>query len=283
MFKQYSFNNIKSKHYLNPGENLNDLDLMRLHNSLVSINQNAKAQVDNLYLRKNLKLSDLREVYATCAITLIEDELSPFGFLISPIISSEVGHIFHGGLIIFNRNPGGDFMSLTALCNASMAYEKYGTLFATNISSTPSIIEVFTNTISQVWPSPKINLKVIPKDYKVVVQALKNQYMDKYFPENSNVIVDDKRFTMSSNSTEMGFSTDYYKLSRANKYIFQAFCKIWVNYEESEDIIQVGKVTFLTYLQQKIKLEILKMKLKRVRPKSKIGLGVKDKEEQRVA
>ncbi|WP_372652713.1 hypothetical protein [Halobacteriovorax sp.] len=264
MYHENKYNSITSKHYLNPGKNLNDLDLMRLYGAMIEINIQGKQNVDNLYLKEGLPLEKVREIYNECIITLFSDKDSHFGFLVSPILKSNNYTVMHAGLIIFSRNPGGDFMSLATLSNFTMAYEAYGKVLVTNITSTPSIIEVFTNSVSYAWPSPKMNIKLTPKGYRAAIKMLEDEYMKKYFPSNSDVKIDLKRFTMTSNSNEMGFSTDYYKLSRANKYIYQAFCKTWIDYSKSEDVIQVGQINFLTYLQQRVKLTLLKYKLQRV-------------------
>lgn len=279
MFKKIRFNNITSNHYLNPGKNLNDIELRRLYNALVEVNTQGNQNVDNLYLKEDLNLSEIREIYANCIITLLSDDKSHFGFLVSPILKSKDNIIIHAGLIIFSRNPGGDFMALATLSNFSMAYEAYGKVLITNITSTPSIIEVFTNAVSYAWPSPKMNTKLSPKGYRSAINTLKEQYMDQYFPSNSNVEIDLKRFTMTSNSSDMGFSTNYYKLSRANKYVFQAFCKTWIDYNKSEDVIQVGEINFFTYIQQRVKLSLLKLELrKRIKNKDKFSLEEKQKQ-----
>lgn len=264
MFREYRFNNISSKHYLNPGVDLSEIELKRLHKTLININSATKTKVDNLYLDESLSMEEIKKHFSTCIVTIIENENLPIGFLISPILRSKNKYILHAGLIIMTKNPGADLMSLTGLCNFQMAYEKYGKIFVTNISSTPSIIEVFSTLVSNPWPSPKKNTKVSPKKYKEIIQILKNEYMDKYFPEGSAVKIDPRRFTMTSNSQEMGFTTDYFKLSRATNYLYQSFCKVWIDYSKGEDIIQVGELTLLSYLHQRVLLFILKIKLARV-------------------
>ncbi len=264
MYKLRNYNNIISKHYLNPGKNLSDLELIKLYNSMIQVNTTKNQNVDNLYLKKGHSLSELRVIYNNCIITLLSDQESPFGFLVSPILKTQNGHLLHAGLIIFSRNPGGDFLQLVTLENFTMAYRSYGKILVTNITSTPSIIEVFSNTVNRAWPSPKMNTKICPKEYRNAIVNLKEQYMDRYFPEDSKVEINSKRFTMTSNSNDMGFSTNYYELSRATKYIYQSFCKTWINYDKSEDVIQVGEINLFTYINQILKLIFLKIKIKKI-------------------
>ncbi|CBW26431.1 hypothetical protein BMS_1581 [Halobacteriovorax marinus SJ] len=267
MKREFKFNNISSCHYINPGKSMNDLELTKIHKDLVSVNNSAAKKVDNLFLNEELTLEQKREHLSKCILTLLYQNQRVFGFLISPIISSKKGVILHAGLIMMNKNPGADFMAFTGLNNFSMAYEEYGNVYVTNISSTPSIIEVFSNQISKVWPSPKMNTKVSPPHYRDILHILKMEYMDKYFPSDADIEIDDRRFTMTSNSKEMGFSTNFYKLSRATNYLYQSFCQVWINYDDSEDIIQVGRITLRTYLYQKILLRILSYKLNKASKK----------------
>ena len=87
-------------------------------------------------------------------------------FVISPILSSLDKAILHWGLIVVYKNPGVDLISLLALGNLVIGYEKLGGYYTTNITSTPSIIESFSKMVPDTWPHPDAQLKKYPKVIK---------------------------------------------------------------------------------------------------------------------
>ena len=261
--KIYTMKNCCSIHYWMPGKYLNDQALAELHERLVNLNKSSGHNIDNRMLYANLSLPEMRFYLADCVISELQVDNEIIGFLFSPVIIGEGNPIVHAGLIIIKENPGGDLISLAACGNILIAHKALGTIFFTNISSTPSIIESFCRISANPWPSPSANLKAPPKEYREVVHRLKTKYIDKYFPDSNEVRIDYSRFTMTSNSTDMGFSTNYYLMSRANNFIFNSFCLSWVNYDIEEDIIQVGSFDKLSALRVSIMFFIARMKLRK--------------------
>lgn len=265
MKKQFKIGETELVHYLRPGANLDDMALKNLHNSLIRINEESGANVVNKMLDKNLTLGEIRTHLKNTIIGLVVLEDAPCGFLISPILSSIKNRpIVHAGLIVISKNPGANCIGLMGFGNYCLAYEELGEVFATNITSTPSIVEDFVAMVPDSWPSPDVNLRVAPKNYKDVVKTLKEEYMDHYFPDPSKLDVNYKRFTLTSNSQDMGFTTDFHKISRSSDLKFMLFCQAWVNYSKEEDIIQVGEVTYYKYLRMKFFMFMLKRGLKKV-------------------
>ncbi len=252
---------------MNPGKELDDLEFSKMRKELVTINESSRSPVKNNFLIAGNTLEENRKLYDSCVIALMYFEDEAFGFLISPIIHCSHGPILHAGLVIINKNPGANCISYPAIQNMILAYESLGTIYSTNISSTPSIIESFDNIVHKAWPSPSQNAKLIPKNYKDVVKALEDEYIKKYFVTDDLVEIDSRRFTMSSNSNGMGFSTNFYKLARAEKFIYQTFCMTWIDHSKGEDIVQVGKIGFLTNLYQRGLLFMLKISLLKLKKK----------------
>lgn len=252
MKRKFKIGQTEMIHYFRPGSELADIPLKKLHNALIQINEESKANVVNKMLDKNLTLEEIRHHLKNTIIALGLIDGAPVGFLLSPILNPLNGKsIVHAGLIIISKNPGADFSSLMGYGNYCLAYEELGDFYATNITSTPSIIESFDAMVPGSWPSPDVELKVAPKAYRDVVKSLKEEYMDNYFPDPSKLDVNYKRFTLTSNSQDMGFTTDFHKISRSNNLKYMTFCHTWINYNKEEDIIQVGEVNMYKYLRMR--------------------------------
>lgn len=263
MKKNYCIKEIEITHYYRPGETLDDLSLKKLHNQITKINKKSGANVVNKMLDISLSFDEVKSHFTNVIVALISKEDEPMAFVISPILSSLDKAILHSGLIVVYKNPGVDLISLLALGNLVIGYEKLGGYYTTNITSTPSIIESFSKMVPGTWPHPDAQLKKIPKGYKEVLQILKLDYMDKYFPDPEKLSINYKRFTLTSNSNEMGFVTDFHKISRSDNFKFMAFCHAWIDYKNEEDIIQVGEVDFLKFMRMHYLLWGLKRDLKK--------------------
>ncbi|MEA9356213.1 hypothetical protein SHI21_08370 [Bacteriovorax sp. PP10] len=264
MKRQFKIGETELVHYYKPGENLDDISLKNLHNSLVRINEESGANVVNKMLDKKLTLTEIRNHLKNTIIGIVILEDSPAGFLLSPILSSINNKpVIHAGLVVISKNPGANCVGLLAYGNYCMVFEILGPIYATNISSTPSIIEDFVTMIPDSWPSPDVNLKVAPKNYKDVVKILKDEYMDNYFPDPGKLDVNYKRFILTSNSQDMGFTTDFHKISRSNDLKYMLFCQAWVNYNKEEDIIQVGEISLYGYMRMKYYIFMMKRGLKK--------------------
>jgi hypothetical protein len=268
MLKKYELGECQTIHYFMPGKTLDDITLKNLHNSLVKVNEQSGANVVNKMLNNKLSLEEIRQFLENTIIAVSVKDNNICGFCISPILNFRNKFILHAGLVIIAKNPGADILTLLGLGNFIMAYEELGAVHITNISSTPSVIETFCECIPGSWPSPDVGLKVSPKGYREVVKILKEDYMDKYFSDADKLSVNYKRFTLTSNSKEMGFTTDFHKISRADKFKYNLFCHAWIDYEKEEDIIQVGEITFLKYARMKFMLFNLKRTIKRITAKT---------------
>lgn len=267
MKKKYKVGAIEVHHIYRPGEVLDEVSLKKMHNELVRINEKSGANVANKMLEKTLSLDEIRVHYKNVVLAMLYNNQEPWAFLISPLLSSTTKPILHAGLIIAQSNPGVDLISLLAIGSFQITYKNVGNFYSTNISSTPSIIESMTHLIPDVWPSPDVELKVVPKGYKEVVKILKEDYMDKYFPNPEKLEVNYKRFTLTSNSQEMGFVTDFYKISRSSDFKYLSFCRTWIDYSKEEDIIQVGEINFYKNLRMSFLLWKLKQDLKKAEKK----------------
>lgn len=265
MKRRFKIGDVEMIHYFMPGRDLDDISLKNLHNSLIRINEESGANVVNKMLDKGLTLENIRAHLKNTVVAIGTVSDMPVGFLISPILSSLNGKsIVHAGLIVISKNPGADFSSLMGYGNYCLAYEELGDFFATNITSTPSIVESFEAMVPGSWPSPDVDLKVAPKLYKEVVKTLKEKYMDHYFPDPNKIEVNYKRFILTSNSQDMGFTTDFHKISRSNNLKFMTFCHTWVNYNKEEDLIQVGEVGSYKYLRMRFFSFMVKRELKKI-------------------
>lgn len=263
MLKKFKMGKSEFVYYFRPGKLLDDVALKGLHNSLVRVNEQSKANVVNKMLDKTLSLEEIRTHLGNTVIGVALREDRPYAFLLSPILGPLGKPILHAGLIIIEKNPGVDLISLLSLGNLAMGYENLGSVYTTNITSTPSIIESFTFMVPGSWPNPNMKLKVPPKGYKEVVKVLKEEYMDVYFPNADKISVNYKHFILTSNSQDMGFTTDFYKISRADNYKYMAFCHSWIDYNKEEDIIQVGEIGFMKYLRMQLILFNLRRGLKK--------------------
>lgn len=289
MIKKYELGKHATIHYFMPGKLLDDIALKKLHLSLLKINAQSGANIINKMLEQNLSLEKMRCYLEKTIIGISFKNNEAYGFLISPILTYGNKFILHAGLVIIEKNPGVNLTALLALGNFMMGYEKLGAVYSTNISSTPSIIESFSELLPGSWPGPDMKLKNPPKGYRDVVKILKEDYMNKYFPDAEKLIVDYKRFTLTSNSKEMGFTTDFHKISRADKFKYNLFCHAWIDYEKEEDIIQVGEITFLRYLRMYFLIFNLKTALRRVNSQreeceqSKLSINIKNNDNDKKA
>lgn len=251
-------------HYYMPGKMLDDVSLKKLHSSMIQVNEKSGANVVNKLLDKKSGLDDIRKHFEMTIVATLHQGENVYAFVVSPILAFEQKPILHAGLIVVAKNPGVDLISLLALGNLTMGYKNLGSIFTTNISSTPSIIESFTTMVPGSWPNPDAHLKVSPRGYKEVVKILKEDYMDKYFSDPDKLEINYKRFTLRSNSQEMGFVTDFHKISRSDNFKYMSFCHAWINYDQEEDVIQVGEISFTKYLRMHFLLFRLRSVLKKL-------------------
>ena len=246
-------------YFYNPGRSLDDLSLMNLYNDLDSINQNSKRSLDHGLLPKVSTVSNIRDLYDSALVCIIRVEGRLSGFLITPIINRHGLTVVHGGLVMINRNKGHSLLAFASTHTALFLHRKLGSYITTNISSTPSIIEVFTNIVSKPWPSPQASLVRPYKNYKLACQALYEGYMKKAFLSPEDLEIDYRRFVVRSKSQKMGFVADLRQISRSKDFKFMNFCFTWLDYQKEEDMVQVGMVKRITTMKLRLHLIMIKV------------------------
>lgn len=168
------------------------------------------------------------------------------------MLQAEHRWVVHAGLVMINHNSGSNLIARASTGTAVLAYRKLGFYFSTNISSTPSIVEAFSNITHKAWPSPKMQLIKPPRGYRQVAESLVDNYVRHNFMAGDQVEFDARRFVLRSSSQKMGFHTNIRQISRPTDFQFMNFCFIWLDYEKEEDMVQVGVVDWPTYCKIKL-------------------------------
>jgi hypothetical protein len=182
----------------------------------------------------------LKELLSSMNLCIIYEKGEPMGLFYNLVLALTPRVVIHAGLVMIGRNTGVDLIGYPYSYMTILQYQKYGTYVYTNISSTPSIVGVFSDSFSNVWPNYKGNqLKPPHAWYRSVLDILEAGYIRKYF-KGEVIEIDRKRFVMSSHSQKMGFQTSLKKLSRYRKPQVNYFCMYWLDYSAGEDLIQVG-------------------------------------------
>jgi hypothetical protein len=229
-------------HYFNPGKHLSDAELGDLHKTILNINDQAKSPLEHKLLDQSADMIELRGRYSSMIVCVIKVDGVDSGFLLSPLLQLGSRWIVHAGLVMINHNKGSNLLALAGTGTAKLAYERLGTYYSTNISSTPSIIENFTIMTAECWPGPQANLIRPPQHYREIAHALVNRYVKKYFPNPEAIQFDEKRFVLRSDSRNMGFSTDFRQVSKSSSFLYLNFCFCWLDYHKEEDLLQVGVI-----------------------------------------
>ncbi len=256
--------------FINPGKNLNDLQFDKFHKDLCFINKISGSNIDNKMLKPELPLSDRKNLYLQSVVSIFYINKNPCAFSLSPFFKRGNLKLLHIGLTMIYKNPGFNLGGFLGVFNATMAYEHFGDIYLTNISSTPSLVESFSEALGNTYPAPDCSLKLKPKFYKEVVTLLKEEYLDKCFPDKEKIHLDLKRFVLISNSSEMGFKTNFHQTSFANKMKYNTFCKTWINYEDEEDLVQVGMMKKIQYVKMKFGLLYFKYSFNKMRNNFKV-------------
>ena len=243
------FHGYELSYYLEPGAWMSPEELLRLQRSLEYVNRASGRNLNYGVFDPKNGPAEVREFFSkanTCVITWAGE---PVGFFFNLVLRGAPDPALHAGLVMINRNTGVDLLTVPYAYLNMLQYRRYGAYHYTNISSTPSIIGVFTETYSNVWPSHRSNMVKPPSSkYREVLKLLFEEYIERYFPEDQ-VEVDTRRFVMRSPSSQMGFETNLKKLSRFKQLPVNLFCSFWIDYSAGEDLIQVGKVDFKFYLK----------------------------------
>jgi len=259
--KYENFGKSKIIRFFRPGIHLSDNDLLELRDNITNIN---KGRFDYGLLNTELTFDEFKEITKDMIISLMQVNGIFQGFITCPIIKTKNSYIFHAGLIVVNRNYlKNDLISILGAGNAyfAMKHLRLKTIYTTNITNTPAICESYSKFGGKlIWPSPNAKLREPYKDYKKVLTALKDNYIDKYFPEEYELKVDNKRFVLTSKDIEMGFNTSFAKSPKADNLHYNLFCKMWLNYDLKEDLIQVGTFTLASAFKVFLHLQLCKFK-----------------------
>lgn len=250
--------NIEIKMFFKPGEYLDDIQMQALYNDLLSINRAKSTPLQHELIKESRPYAEVKEIYSSILVAMVLVKNEAVGFLLTPVLAEKPRAIAHGGLTVIAKNHGSNLLGLLTLCNINTLYDRYSKLYLTNISSTPSIIEVYTKFTRNVWPEPDADLIKSPRGYREVFDTLLNEYVLKFFEDPESIVADRKRFVIRTSSQKMGFNTNMRELSRSVKYKYLSFCFTWLDYDKEEDLVQVGVVDWLIGL--KVKAMILYLK-----------------------
>jgi hypothetical protein len=228
-----------------PGCWMSDVELGSFKSELDHVNKISGKSLTYGIFAPNLDLIGFRSFLEKSNFCMIIDKGEPIGFFYNLILKKESPFVIHAGLILLARNRGVDLIKLPYGLMAILHYKLYGKHYYSNICSTPSIIGIFTNMYSKVWPSHKANLIKPPeKYYYTVLDLLYSEYVLQFFPSDG-LELDKKRFILKSKFPELGiFETNIRKLPRHSQAEVQSFCMYWVDYTKGEDMIQIGVVDF---------------------------------------
>jgi hypothetical protein len=250
----------KLEYYLQPGKWMNYEELNSLKKCLKEVNISSGKNFTYGVFDETLSEKDSMALFKSLNICVIKEKGESVGFFYNLILREKPHPIIHAGLVVVSKNKGHDLIGYPYSFMTYLQYKIFGTHYYTSISSTPSIVGVFSDSFSGVWPSYKANqIKPPSRDYLKVLDVLEEQYIKKYFKDDV-LEIDKKRFVLKSASQQMGFETNMKKLSRYYKPEANYFCMFWLDYAKGEDLIQIGKVNFsaitkirLFYSYQKVK------------------------------
>lgn len=167
---------------------------------------------------------------------------------------------FHAGLIVINKNNGSNLMRTMILLCQNIIYKKFGSTFFSTITSVPKAYEIFLESTNNCYPSPHISLQRPPAHYKKLINILHNDYIIANFPKTAEIKVNEKKFILTSIKREAGFKESFHDLPRANKVINNLFCQCWINYDNDEDIIAIGKIKLMNAISWLLYEKILMIK-----------------------
>ena len=244
--------NIEVKTYFKPGKYIDDLQMQSLYRDILRINQLKESPLQHKLIAASTPLDEVKEIYSNMLVAVVLVKKEAVGFLLTPILAEAPEPIAHGGLTVIAKNHGSNLLGLMTLCNIKVLHNHYSKLYTSNISSTPSIIEVYTKFMRNVWPEPDANLIKAPSRYKKVFDTLIDKYVMEFFEDPENIIVDRKRFVIRTSSKKMGFNTNLRELSRSSKYKYFSFCFTWLDYEKEEDLVQIGMIDWWIGLKTKL-------------------------------
>lgn len=237
------------EYYLQPGKWMTLEEMETLRNQLIAVNVKSGKNLNYGILDVNLSAAERQDFFDSANICLMKEHEEPIGFFFNLVLAETPRPVLHAGLVMVAKNSGHDLIGYPYSFMTYLQYLEFGPHYYTSISSTPSIVGVFSDSFTDVWPSYKANqIKPPSKEYRKILELLEEKYIRKYF-KTEELEVDKKRFVLKSSSKEMGFETNLTKLSRYHKPEANYFCMYWLDYSQGEDLIQVGKVDLTAILK----------------------------------
>lgn len=241
-------------YYLQPGIWMGEAEIADLKRDLEHVNRASRKNFRYGIFDPAITAVKARDFLAKSNICLIRDQGEAVGFFYNNVLQINPFPVIHAGLVLIAKNRGVDLIRKPYAYLSLLQYFKYGPHYYTSISSTPSIVGIFSDLYQSVWPSPRQSaLKPPSKEYLEVLRILKKEYIDAYFP-GEGLEVDAKRFVLRSTTREMGFETDLRRLPRYHDMNANLFCLFWLDYSKGEDMIQIGRVGPLFALREAIRL-----------------------------
>jgi hypothetical protein len=247
---EYKLDDYTLKYYFKPGLNLTKEENIKLFNNLKKFNEKTYNFKYGLFepsisLEKVLKLF---ESFILCVIYL-KDELVGFYYFV--ILNETYKRpLIQLGLVVISKNKGLDIFSISEKIGLLFTYKKIGLYNSAIITTIPKIVEEFCLTYSNTWPNPKKNLSRPPVEYKSYLSDVEDFYIKPFFPLPFKI--NKKRFTLILDKREAGFHDRFHYLPMAKSFLFNSFCHDWINYNENEDLILIGKFNYLAIFRTSI-------------------------------
>lgn len=266
-FYQYRYHNYEVNYYLFKEYDYDDQEKILLLKKLSEFNSktlNLKYGLFDPNFPQELIIKNLLNKMLVLTISENEDIIGYQCFFIMESPCSK--KIVHHGLTFFSKNKGVNLLLIVGSIASLILHEHYSDFYISSITTVPKVVEILDNHYVDIWPSPKRPLHFVPSNYKPIVEILFKEYIKKVFPASESININYKRFTLILHKREIGFDEHFFKLPRAKKFVYNLFCQNWIDYENNEDLIVIGKFNFKTkfLLVLAVFSELVKRKLKRI-------------------
>ena len=217
---------------------------------------------DNMNLKYGLFLNDSNK-----QIKFLKQMQLNLIYFNNTIVGFQYFYIFnkknvHLGLVNIVKNTGIPLLYISGIIGTRILYKKIGSYNLTTITTIPKVLESVDHTFCNIWPSPKRNISRNNKKQRSIIEQLEQEYILQFFPDEDSIFVDKKRAILQMNKRESGFDDFFYKLPKANSLDYNTLCKMWINYEDNEDMIVTGQYNLRTHFRTFIILQIIFINLK---------------------
>lgn len=243
-FKNLSFTynkNIKLKYFYEPHKNLSSKKFQKIYKDLLIINK------DSGKLFTYGIFSENHHVFFNnlflCIMYDTKEGSYPIGFFYFSILDTK-NPLVHLGLTVISKNPGVDLLTVPQMLGHLIVYYYLNNFWVSTITCIPKIIGEFCDYLDDVWPSPNCNQGRPKDEHSFYLNILNKNYIQKFIVNEENkkdIHIDFKRFILKSPSKNMGFMPNYYILPKHQNFQTNLFCLSWINYQNEEDVILIGK------------------------------------------